>query len=89
MALPASFEHMAQQEQTRERKTVLQVLDPTSRSGRPRFGAGTPAAAATGRASAQDNSNSKRACFFDLAGETAIFTLSPSAVRKPNNRSNE
>ena len=39
--------------------------------------------------SSQDNSNSKRACFFDLAGETAIFTLSPSAVRKPNNRSNE
>jgi hypothetical protein len=37
----------------------------------------------------QDKSNSRRACFFDLAGETAIFTLSPSAVKKPNNRSNE
>jgi hypothetical protein len=37
----------------------------------------------------QDNSNSRRACFFDLAGETAIFTLSPSAVRKPNSRSKE
>jgi hypothetical protein len=40
-------------------------------------------------AHSQPNSNSRRACLFDLAGETAIFTLSPGAVMKPNNRSNE